>query len=229
MSEDFGQYGNKNRKFLSELYRCPQSQLQLKLYSNDPIPTKVDLRENYKVQIYNQGATSSCTANALGAAYAIRSIVTNTSNNPVYLSRLFVYYNERKITNQTNQDKGAFIKDGVKTLKEQGGCLESLYSFDIKKVLATPPPECYTEALNHTANSAEMDPSDYVGQFKIALAKNMPVVAGIMVYSSFETDPVGKTGIIPYPDQTKEKLIGGHAICIIGYDDDTKLFLFQNN
>lgn len=229
MSTEHGEFGNENRKFLPSLYRSPKQQLMMKLYSNDPLPSKVDFREKYKVQIYNQGSTNSCTANALGTAYAIRTIVDKKAHNPIYLSRLFIYYNERKKINQTNQDQGAFIKDGVKTLKEQGGCLESLYPFDITKVLATPPPNCYIEALNHTSESAEMDPSDYVNQFKIALSKDIPVICGVMVYQSFQTNEVGKTGIIPYPDINKEKLEGGHAICIIGYDDSKSMFIFQNS
>jgi C1A family cysteine protease len=31
------------------------------------------------------------------------------------------------------------------------------------------------------------------------------------------------------PNTTKEQLLGGHAILLIGYDDKTKVFKFQNS
>jgi C1A family cysteine protease len=34
-------------------------------------------------------------------------------------------------------------------------------------------------------------------------------------------------GIIPIPDGNPAK--GSHAICVIGYDDNTKLFKFKNS
>jgi hypothetical protein len=50
-----------------------------------------------------------------------------------------------------------------------------------------------------------------------------------MVYESFQTQTVAKTGVVPMPDIKKEKLIGGHAIALNGYDDEKKVFTFQNS
>ena len=68
----------------------------------------VDLRPKLP-PIYDQGQLGSCTANALCAAVAY--------DQPKVLgSRLFVYYNERKLENDIPVDAGATLADGVKCL-----------------------------------------------------------------------------------------------------------------
>lgn len=63
-------------------------------------------------------------------------------------------------------------------------------------------------------------------EIKSALQYYGPVVMGITIYDSIKK--AKKTGIIPDP-APKEKIIGGHSICIVGYDDDKKLFKFKNS
>ena len=50
-----------------------------------------------------------------------------------------------------------------------------------------------------------------------------------MVYESFESDAVGKTGLVPYPDVHKERFIGGHALVCVGYDDSVNHFIALNS
>ena len=37
-------------------------------------------------------------------------------------SRLFIYYNEREIEGTINEDSGAMIRDGIKSVNKQGVC-----------------------------------------------------------------------------------------------------------
>jgi len=46
----------------------------------------------------------------------------------------------------------------------------------------------------------------------------MAILAGVRVYESWFNKGVNKTGIIPMPKKGEE-ILGGHAICIVGYDD----------
>jgi len=61
-----------------------------------------------------------------------------------------------------------------------------------------------------------------------SLVVNGPFLAGVRVYKSWFNKSVERTGFIPMPKRD-EQLIGGHAICIAGYDDKLKIFKFKNS
>jgi len=64
---------------------------------------------------------------------------------------------------------------------------------------------------------------------KQVLVSGKPIVIGILIYSSFESTNVFNYGVIPIPDINNEDLLGGHAVLLVGYDDKTKVFKFQNS
>jgi C1A family cysteine protease len=37
------------------------------------------------------------------------------------------------------------------------------------------------------------------------------------------------TGNVPIPNTRREQLLGGHAVCVIGYDDSKSAFLVRNS
>ena len=54
------------------------------------------------------------------------------------------------------------------------------------------------------------------------------MVVGIQVYESFESDAVAENGIVSMPTP-KENCLGGHAVCIVGYDDTKQWFILRNS
>jgi len=62
---------------------------------------------------------------------------------------------------------------------------------------------------------------------KESLVINGPFVAGVEVYYD-AWGAAEKTGIVKMPAKN-DVLAGGHAICIVGYDDKKKLFKFKNS
>lgn len=68
------------------------------------------------------------------------------------------------------------------------------------------------------------DPS----QLKACLAEGFPFVFGISVYSSFESDEVAKTGVVPMPGKF-ERMVGGHAVCCVGYNDADQRYIVRNS
>jgi hypothetical protein len=48
------------------------------------------------------------------------------------------------------------------------------------------------------------------------------------VYESFVGDGVARTGIVPMP-ASKEKVLGGHAVLAVGYDDSSQRFTVRNS
>src|SRR5262249_56575528 len=55
-----------------------------------------------------------------------------------------------------------------------------------------------------------------------------PIVAGLQIYESSQSDAANSTGIIPMPS-ARDQLRGGHAVCIVGYDDQKRQFKFINS
>lgn len=61
-----------------------------------------------------------------------------------------------------------------------------------------------------------------------ALATRRAILVGISVYKSFESRAALSTGTVPMPSP-REVLLGGHAICLCGYDTRTQRFTFVNS
>ena len=50
-----------------------------------------------------------------------------------------------------------------------------------------------------------------------------------MIYSSFESIVVTKTGNVPMPNTKKERFLGGHAVTCVGYDDAKSVWIMKNS
>ena len=184
------------------------------------LPSVIDLRSKM-LPVYNQGSTSSCTANALSTAYAF------ADNNLISPSRLFIYYNERFMENDVNEDGGAIIADGVKSLQTYGVCPETLWPFNPSILTNKPPSSCYQTALKHKAITVHNIKQD-ITSMKTSLASGYPFVCGIQVYDSFESDEVSRTGIVPMPT-SEDSVVGGHAVLCVGYDNSKRVWIMRNS
>lgn len=188
------------------------------------LPPSVDLRPGCP-PVYDQGSLGSCSANAIGAAHQFEQI--KRASNSFIPSRLFLYYNERVMENTINEDSGAYLRDGMKTASQHGICHETQWPYDISKFTQRPPDACYSEALNHQVITY-WSVRQQLDQLKSCLADGYPVVFGFTVYTSFESQAVAQTGDAPMPG-AGDKCIGGHAVCLVGYDDATQRFLCRNS
>lgn len=188
------------------------------------LPSKVDLHAACP-PVYDQGELGSCTANALAAAVDFeRNRQKLPFLNP---SRLFVYYNERAIEGTVEQDSGATLRDGMKSIATQGVCPETMWPYNIDQFVQKPAASCYVTAAQHKALQYSRLSQD-VPSMKSCLAAGFPFAFGFTVYQSFETDAVSKTGKVPMPGVT-EKALGGHAVLAVGYSDASQRFLVRNS
>ena len=110
------------------------------------VPPSVDLRP-IDVPIYDQKELGSCTSNGICGAYLFDR--KRQGLDPIEVSRLYLYYNERVIEGSVDTDAGANIRDGFKTLNAQGVCHEALWPYDISKFAQEPPPEAPTRTAHH--------------------------------------------------------------------------------
>lgn len=193
--------------------------------SRAPLPKLVDLRKNCP-SVYDQGDLGSCTANAICAAYQFDQMKQKAKT--IFMpSRLFLYYNERALEGTISTDAGAFISDGVKSISTTGICPETQWPYVISKFSTKPPTSCYNSAKSYKCSSYKQI-NGSLQQLKQGLANGFPIIFGMDIYDSFESLTVEKSGIVPMPAPT-EKLLGGHAMLIVGYDDSKQSFIVRNS
>ncbi len=187
------------------------------------ISPSVDLRGQCP-PVYDQGQLGSCTANAI--AGALEFDMMKQRMQVFTPSRLFIYYNERAIEGTIPYDAGAMIRDGIKTLAKQGACTEKKWPYIIKNFAKKPTAACYKEALSYQITSYQR--LETVDEMRSCLADGFPFVFGFTVYDSFETQQVAQTGVVNMPGPG-EKVLGGHAVLGVGYDDGQKRFIVRNS
>jgi C1A family cysteine protease len=183
------------------------------------LPASVDLRSHCP-PIVDQGQIGSCTGNAIAG---IVEYYDNTHNKAgVIVSRLFIYYQERVLEGTTYYDAGAYIRDGIKACNQYGAPLETIWPYLSNKVTTRPSTAAYTDAAKRKVGSYQRITTQAAG-IKASLNSGYPVVVGFTVYASFETgtwwQPSG-TGFMPYPNVNTESVLGGHAVAIVGYNDN---------
>ena len=100
------------------------------------LPPAVDLTQTYSVPVVDQGQVGSCTGNGIAGALAYLQLQEKEAL--VYPSRLFIYYNERVIEGTPSQDSGANIRDGIKSVVDQGYCSELDWPYDINAFAQQP-------------------------------------------------------------------------------------------
>ena len=195
------------------------------------LPTKVDLRPKCPA-VYDQGDLGSCTGNAIAAAIQFDRMKQKKPHaEQLVPSRLFIYYNERVMEHTVNEDSGAQIRDGIKTTVKQGACFESgsgAWPYDTDKFAHRPDKTCYQVASDYQVLRYSRLVSTAT-QLKGCLASGYPFVFGFAVYESFESQAVAKAGVVPMPNLTSEKALGGHAVMAVGYDDAEQRFIVRNS
>ena len=195
------------------------------------LPTTVDLISQCS-PIRNQKKLGSCTSFA--GSGLVEFLLKKSGKPIVERSELFLYYNERKIEGSLGQeDPGANMDTIIKATHDYGSCPGDLWSYDdyLTKYRQEPTSVCYESAkqvedlddFNHTIIDQDLV------TMKTVLAQEQPFVIGVGVYQSFQTAETKRTGTIPMPDVNSEKLLGGHAIMVVGYNDETQRFIFRNS
>jgi len=180
------------------------------------VSKNVDLRTTgHLPPVYDQGQLGSCTGNAIAGAveYGMRA----QGKHDFIPSRLFIYYNERQMEGTTNTDAGAEERDGIKSVATVGVCSENVWPYDISKFSDRPSDAAYTEARKEIIKQYSRVPVKLPNMQNV-LTHGIPIVFGMSIYESFESDAVSQTGMVPMPDPS-EKNLGGHCMLIVGSND----------
>jgi len=158
------------------------------------LPERVDLRRGCS-GVEDQGRLGSCTAQSLAGNLEF----LDKKADGIYedVSRLFIYYNERLLEDTAGYDAGASLRDGIKTLRNDGACHEESWPYLISHFDKRPPRRCYLEAKRHRIESYHR--LSTIREMLVCLAEGYPFVFGFTVYESFENRTVARTGVMNMP------------------------------
>lgn len=187
------------------------------------LPTSVDLRP-WCSPIEDQKTIGSCTAHA--GVGLVEYFERRAFGKHLDASRLFLYKVTRNLLKWTG-DTGAFLRSTMYALTLFGVPPEEYYPYNIADFDKEPSAFCYAFGQSYQAISYyRLDPpgttrSNLLTQIKTYLANGLPSMFGFTVYSSISQANTNG-GKIPYPTPG-ERVLGGHAIDAVGYDDNLKI------
>jgi C1A family cysteine protease len=202
----------------------PDSRDWIYRYRNASIRTRVMLTE-YDSLVEDQGELGSCAAGAITSAYELR-VQQEYPSDFRDLSRLFLYYNTRFLENTVSQDLGVFqLRNAFRSIDIWGICSEDIWPYDISKFDLKPSDESYADALRRRLRSYTRVPT--VRSMLENINDERPLVLGMEIFSGFLTLTADNSRVSQPGDF--EPSLGGHAVCILGYDLETLEFLAKNS
>ncbi|MCO5237518.1 MAG: peptidase C1A papain [Chitinophagaceae bacterium] len=189
--------------------------------TKNPLPEAANLQQ-YAPQVGNQGEQGSCVA--WSSAYAARTILeaSRTGQKPddVKFSPSFLY---NQIGLQGCQ--GSYILRAMEYMTRQGSLPYEQFPYTDQDCSRQPSGTLIQQAeqfrmrgFNRLTQGNNTDVLD-VRAIKENLAQGAPVVIGMMVGESYMQPMLGKDVWIPEPGDAGMMGFGGHAQCVVGYDD----------
>ncbi|MEJ2621779.1 MAG: C1 family peptidase [Candidatus Thiodiazotropha sp.] len=179
---------------------------------DDPsIPSSIDLSGNFPTP-GSQGRQNSCTGWAVG--YALKSYHEKVEEQWAFSHA--TTFSPAWIYNQVNggEDRGAYIDDALEILINRGGATWENMPYDETNYTSQPSQQAISQAANYKA--VELRSITSAQQMKAALANRNPVVLGIYLYPEFNN----LSGPNSVYNTISGESSGGHAVTVVGYDDN---------
>ncbi len=197
--------------------------------SKNEIPEAVSLLK-FAPNRLNQGGQGSCVAwsSAYGARTILQAASTAEDPNSVAFSPAFLY-------NQIGLRgcDGSYIIRAMESMTEVGAVPFKAFPYDENDCSRQPDGNLKQAALQYKMTGFNRLTDDEstkhlnLHAIKEHLAKDAPVVIGMMVGGSFMQEMKGKEIWEPNGDDYSMMGFGGHAMCVIGYDDRKEGGAFQ--
>ena len=182
------------------------------------LPVKVDYTSKMS-PVKNQGTEGTCVgfASIIGMKEYQEKL---DYKRYIGLSPRFVYSECKKLDKMPGE--GTTIRAAMKVLKKLGVCEEVYWPyrpFQSDRAKSGARANAKTNKILTYARIVDLY------ELKAALVQKGPCVIGVKVFRGMmET----KTGLVPLPKRG-ERMLGGHAICPVGYDDNKGRIKFKNS
>ena len=210
---DYGTGG----KFDQEIYDKAEVFEPLADNVKNPMPSTYSL-EQYAPKRLNQGQQGSCVGWA--SSYAARTILyareTGNAPNNVAFSPSSLY-NQIALANC----QGAYIYNAMDVMAKKGVAQFDDFPYNDNSCSTSPSSSMLGYPIKGYNRLTESDNDYKVDMLAIKqnIAQGAPVVIGMMVGGSFMTAMKGSDYWIPTQSDYYMSGFGGHAMCVIGYDD----------
>lgn len=197
------------------------------------LPQRVDLKP-YCPSVKHQGQLSSCVGWALGygALTIQRAILHGCTDTRVIThnasSAMFLFNQIEK----DEQGRGSRIVDAANFLLNRGDCLARHFDNDVNNAQRQPDSAlvCAAQSFAIAGYDELFSPQDLdsvkVANVKAALAQHRPVTIGLAIRRNFM---LLRNARYWHPDLGDTTPAGGHAIVVVGYDDQKHAFQLMNS
>jgi len=195
------------------------------------IPSKASLRK-FAPERRNQGQQGSCVgwASAYAARTILESVATGSNPNSTTYSPSFLY-------NQIGLRgcQGAYTGEALEHMKRKGLLHFSKFPYDPNSCTKQPSSSQLQEAMRHRIrgyNRLTQSGRNYdvdLEAVKQNIAQGAPVIIAMKVPYSFQ-DMIGKK--VWKPTRSEARRVnshGGHAMCLVGFDDNKQMFEIMNS
>jgi C1A family cysteine protease len=217
-----------NLESIAVKFLLKKDRLDMRDYKAVPVktvdlPQKVSLRE-FCPPIKNQLSISSCGSHAWITAYEIM-LKQKNKDWLIEGSERHHYYHVRQSEYMDTYpgDSGQQLRFGAKVLTKIGMAPEFLCPYIVKdyNVLPSTLAESYTRFWTPKSYSRV----ETVPDMKFLLAQSYPIVFGVKIYTSFFSL---STYTLAMPN-SRDRVLGGHAMVIVGYDENKRVFEVVNS
>lgn len=181
--------------------------------------------------VEDQGTIGSCTANAVLGA--IEYFIHRSAGEVIDLSRLFLYYNARRMSDREAVDSGTSMEHAMAAYMAHGACLEEQWPYDHARWSLKPPENLYSASLafsHYGMGALQFGRVAPDHTRKALLSAGYPIVFGMGVPEELMMKTGAATGYMPPPKDNKwEDPSGAHAMLIVGFDDAKRAWIVRNS
>jgi hypothetical protein len=189
--------------------------------NKNPLPESANLQK-YAPAVGDQGKQGSCVAwsSAYGARTILESVRTGADPNGLKFSPAFLY-------NQISLGgcDGSYINRAMDFMSQRGSVPYESFPYNDQDCRRQPDQQLLDEARQFRMRGSNRltvgDRTDQIDlrAIKENLSQGAPVVIGMMVGGSYMQPMMGQDVWNPTQDDASMMGFGGHAQCVVGYDD----------